>query len=75
MKTQCERLLEALQQGCMTAREISEQLGIDRAAARVHELRQEGHSIVAENVMVKNRYGQTCRVACYRLVQRSAAAA
>ncbi|MCD7096907.1 helix-turn-helix domain-containing protein [Stenotrophomonas sp. MMGLT7] len=64
---QNERLLAALKQRPMTAAEIWRDLGIARASARVHDLRNEGHDIVSTPITVPNRDGEPCRVAQYRL--------
>ena len=60
-------LLDALQRKPMTATEIWQELGIARASARVFDLRTEGHDIRSEAITVRNRHGDTCRVALYRL--------
>ncbi len=62
---QCDVLLKALTQRAMTATEIFQELGIYRASARVHDLRNAGHVIHSTEVMVRNRDGQLCRVARY----------
>lgn len=62
---QSEALLQALTQRAMTATEILLELGIARASARVHDLRNAGHVIHSTEVIVKNRFGKPCRVARY----------
>lgn len=42
-------------------------LGIYRLSARIFELKLAGHDIRSNRVPVKNAFGETCRVACYRL--------
>lgn len=42
-------------------------LGITRLASRVHELRSFGINVEKEMVNVKNRKGETCRVARYTI--------
>lgn len=64
---QTEKLRRALARGPMTSLEILNQLGIARAAARVHDLRHAGVDVIAETVEVTNRDGETCRVARYSL--------
>lgn len=67
MKPQCQQLLEALQQGPLTTKQIRDRLGIGMPATRVYELRHAGHPIARETVTVRNRHGKPCRVARYRL--------
>jgi cytochrome oxidase Cu insertion factor (SCO1/SenC/PrrC family) len=62
---QADVLLKALTQRAMTATEIFLELGIARASARVHDLRNDGHVIHSTEVMVRNRAGLLCRVAQY----------
>ena len=64
---QNEKLLKALRAGPLTGLQILDKLGIARAAARVHELRQAGHDIRSTPLEVTNRDGETCRVALYSL--------
>lgn len=66
-KAQNERLLAALREKPMTALEIWQQLGIARASARVFDLRDAGHDIRSEEIKVRNRSGDVCRVALYSL--------
>jgi hypothetical protein len=64
---QKERILERLQEGPLTALEALENLGVMRMAARVHDLRADGHPIVCETVVVPNRFSEESRVARYSL--------
>jgi len=66
-KRQNDELLAALARKPMTAGEIWQELGIARASARVYDLRQEGHDIRSEDITVRNRHGELCRVALYSL--------
>ena len=66
-KCQNAELLAALSRKPMTAGEIWQELGIARASARVYDLRQEGHDIRSEDISVRNRHGDMCRVALYTL--------
>ena len=43
-------------------------LGIYRLAARIYDLRVDGHAIKENRVPVRNRFGEVARVSCYRLV-------
>ena len=73
MKTQCERLMAALQSGAhVTPLYAWAQLGIYRLAARVNDCRKAGADIVSERVTVKNQYGEACSVSSYRLATPTA---
>lgn len=61
------KLLTALQTRSMTATEIWQDLGIARASARVYDLRAEGHDIRSQEITVRNRDGEPCRVALYSI--------
>ena len=65
--TQEARLIAALKYRPMTTLEIIVSLGIVRPAAVVLNLRRAGWDIDKEMVGVKNRFGEDCRVARYRL--------
>ena len=41
--------------------------GVYRLASRIRELRKEGYDIETTNKVVKNKYGEKCRVAEYVL--------
>jgi hypothetical protein len=43
------------------------ELGIYRLAARVNDLRARGHNIERTMIETKNRWGEVCRCAEYRL--------
>ncbi|MFO3704395.1 helix-turn-helix domain-containing protein [Xanthomonas codiaei] len=64
------KLLAALKQKPMTAVEIWMELGIARASARVHDLRNQGFNIASTPITVPNRDGDDCRVAQYRLTDQ-----
>lgn len=66
-RRQNDQLLEALRTRNMTAIEIWRDLGIQRASARVHDLRNEGWDIRSSDIIVKNRHGVDCHVALYSL--------
>ena len=69
MKSQNERLLEYLKQhGKITQFEAIGELGILRLASRISELKKSGENIFSSMVKVTNRYGETCHVAEYRLI-------
>lgn len=68
--TQCERLLDYMTShpGGVTQFEAIRELGILRLASRISELREYGYLISKDMVTVKNRFGEKCKVARYRLV-------
>ena len=69
MKPQNERLLAYLQEhGSIGPFESWKEIGIYRLGARIWDLKQQGHRIVRELEKVPNQFGETCRVARYRLV-------
>ncbi len=72
MKDQCNRLLDALQNGPLTTGEIRTRLGIGMPATRVFELKRAGYRIESEMVKVPNRFGQSSRVARYTLIDTPA---
>lgn len=47
-----------------------EKYGVLRLAAVIFDLRSEGNDISTNIIEVPNRYGETCRVAQYKLVER-----
>ncbi len=65
-KTQNEQVLDVLKKGrAITALDAQERFGIMRLAARIADLKAEGHRIVSQKVDVRNRYGQSVKVAKY----------
>lgn len=68
-RNQCDQVLAALRRGPMTASDARKHLGIDRLAARVFDLRQDGWDITSRLVTVHNRHGEPCRVARYTLTE------
>lgn len=68
MSSQCLDLLAALRRRPMTPLEIHDSLGILRAAARIYDLRAEGHRISTELVKVPARSGRVARVARYAVI-------
>lgn len=66
--SQKERLLSYLRENTsITPMEAWGKLGVYRLGARVHDLRNEGYEIKSALTEVKNRFGETCRVAEYTL--------
>ncbi|MDD5033284.1 MAG: helix-turn-helix domain-containing protein [Methylococcaceae bacterium] len=67
--SQRERLLDRLRQGPVTTVEARKQLDIMMPAARVKELRLDGHSIATERIRAETRRGKRHRgVARYVLL-------
>lgn len=65
-KTQNQQVLEALKAGeSLTALEALNRFGIMRLAPRIHDLKCEGHKIISQRVEVRNRDGQSVKVAKY----------
>lgn len=54
--------------GSISNREAVIDLGVDRLASRIHELRQMGIEIETDTDCRKNRYGETTHFARYRLL-------
>ena len=68
MKSQANRLLEWLQSGkSITRLEALVELGIFELSARIIDLEGEGYVIPRKRISVTNRFGETARVAEYRL--------
>lgn len=68
--SQNELVLEHLKEiGHITSLEAMNLYGITRLAARISDLRREGHHIIASTVEVPTRAGRTARVARYRLCE------
>lgn len=67
MRSQCDRLLSRLERGPVDPMVALNDLGCFRLAARIRDLRDAGHKIAKQTVEVTNRFGESCRVASYRL--------
>lgn len=69
-QTQKETILRSLQMGLtLIPLDALREFGCNRLAARICELRQEGHDIEADSVSVFNQFGGTVKVAQYRMVK------
>lgn len=69
--TQCQRILDYMQQfGSISSLEAFNDLGVVRLAARIHDLRGAGYSIVSEIRSSKNRFGEKVYFKVYRLVEK-----
>ena len=65
---QNERILNYMNEhGSITQSEADRYCGVMRLASRISDMRRRGHSIKKEMVVVKNRFGEDCRVARYSL--------
>ena len=68
--TQKQRILSHLKRYAgITPLTAYEKYGVQRLAARISNLRDEGYKIITVSREVTNRYGEKCRVAEYRLVK------
>jgi len=66
--TQRPRILNHLATvGPLTSLDAMALHGVARLAARIEELRKEGHDIESEMVKVTDRHGRVCHVARYTL--------
>lgn len=66
--TQCERILKYMHDfGSINPQQAMTDLGVMRLAARVADLKREGHHISRRMVSAKNRYGEAVSFAEYRL--------
>ncbi len=69
MSSQIKRLLAHMEAGAeITPLQALSDLGIYRLAARIHVLRERGYKIRTDTLSVKNRYGDVCHIASYKLV-------
>lgn len=68
MARQCDLILmHILKYGSITHLEAESEYGIARLAARIADLRREGHPIVSEMVEGKNRRGEPTHYARYKM--------
>lgn len=66
--TQCERILEHMQQhGSITQLEAMNDYGIMRLSSRVNDLKRAGYNITSTIETGRNRYGETTHFAKYTL--------
>jgi hypothetical protein len=64
--TQADRVLEYLESGkTITTLNAFNELGITRLAARVHELKSDGHEVKKNTITVVNRFNENCSIAEY----------
>jgi len=55
--TQCERILEFIEQNGSITQGDADRLRIKRLSARIYDLKQRGIKIAVENLYGKNEYG------------------
>lgn len=68
--TQCQRVVKYMRDfGSITSHEADRELGVKRLPSRIHELKKMGYAIVGEFVPVRNRYGETCHIKRYRMME------
>ena len=69
---QCELILNHMEKyGGITQAEAFNRYGVSRLAARIADLRKEGHVVMMIPTEAKNRYGKKVRFATYRLVGKT----
>lgn len=72
-QTQCDRLLDYLKKrGSITKLDCWHELGILNGGGRAWDLKEAGYPIVTEMITVKNRWGESCRIALYVLKENHA---
>ena len=63
---QAKRVLDYLESGnTITTLNAFNELGITRLAARIYELKEEGHDVKSKRIKVTNRYDEQCSVSEY----------
>lgn len=63
---QAQRVLDYIQEkGSITQFEALKKLGVMRLSSRISELKKKGYPIKSKTVVVKNQFGEKCRVARY----------
>ena len=71
MRTQNEMILKHLKthKRGLTAMQALDKFGCMRLASRISDLRRMGYEISREMIAVRNRDGETCYVANYKLME------
>lgn len=68
--TQCERVIKYIKKhGSITQREADRKIGVMRLASRISELRKAGFKIIADTVVVSNRWGEKSRIKRYSFAE------
>ena len=71
--TQTEKVLDYMERhGSITPLEAMNKLGIMRLGARIYDLKDSGVKIITERVTERNRNGELCSFARYRLEEDNA---
>ena len=71
--TQCERIVKYMEDfGSISPMEAMQDLGCQRLAARIADLRDQGVGITSEWETKKNRYGESTTYKRYRLEETNA---
>lgn len=66
--TQNQRIIDYINEfGSITQFEALRDLGVMRLASRVSDLKRLGYPVESEMEVVKNRYGENCRIKRYTL--------
>lgn len=66
--TQNQRILDYIAEfGSITQLEALQDLGVMRLASRISDLKRQGYNIKSSIDIVKNRYGEKCRVKRYSI--------
>lgn len=66
--TQNERIIDYIKRfGGITQFEAMQDLGVMRLASRISDLKRLGYPVESERIVVKNRYGEECRIKRYKL--------
>lgn len=66
--TQNQRILDYIAEfGSITQLEALQDLGVMRLASRISDLKRQGYNIASSIDVVKNRYGEKCRVKRYSI--------
>jgi hypothetical protein len=69
--SQCNRLLAYLERGqTINPLDAWRLLGIYRLASRINDLKKLGYEFEVTMIKVGNQFGETCRVASYKLVPK-----
>jgi len=71
--TQCELILRHLRKGYgITQLDALRWYGCARLASRIHDLKEDGHKIIARTIEVERQTGGTARVCEYKLIRSEA---
>lgn len=70
--TQNQRILDYIRKHGSITQKQADTIAVRRLPSRIFDLRTLGYNIVSETVKTRNRYGESCHVARYRLVEEDA---